>query len=580
MWERKHDILRVYCLSKGLYGYSIMGFSSTKNITNAYFLRSHVQNYVLINKEFSGNLSAPLVNLNNSEKFVFKLVDFNTHPVPLADKLLWSTVEFNITLFQKHFKIHDKIWVYLGMKENFLPTESLEDDMKNLRLSEALIMNMNFNTSKFSKYLIFIASLNLWYFNTQVDSIVSAYFGSWIPTILILCLLFVLFVVLGQFQPLKSRGIIPFLAFFRFFFSSFFHYNHFGQIEHFEFTCYYNYFIFIPLTFSGFFLIALSMLRYVVIANLNNRKQQVSKTKKSQKNVFLIFLKYSIHPVVTFIIWILFIFIFICIDIGLVVGFKCETNLQGVTPPIAISLYVVIIGLCSTFFIFDILSNIKRIFSKWGICNLFWKYDAYYFRTEYYIFGLGVSAWTFIIITIIQLSVPNIPNLAGLIFGFILDFTVFFFQSGFPLLMTIINLIIRLFRKKKKGYLIETLLENLEFHEMFNEFAKSEWSTENLACYDDIIEFEKNVNSEKANEMMNLYFNGASSELEVNVPGTLLVGLKEKIQKGKLDENLFSEVKSVVVSNLLDTNSRFMWTWEYKQFMFKNEAFGANLDKK
>jgi len=392
--------------------------------------------------------------------------------------------------------------------------------------------------------------------------------------------LFVLFILLSQFQPLKSRGIIPFLAFFRFFFSSFFHFNHFGNLQNLELSCYFQYFIDIPLTFSGFFLIVLSLFRYVVITNLNMRKQKITKTKTNEKNVLLIVLKYSIHPIVTLIIWVLIVIVFLIIDTSLVFSLRCETDLEGVTPYIANPLYGIVIFLCSILFFIDILMNLRKIFSKCGICNLFIKYDAYYFRTELYIFGLGIAATGFILVTILEISIPNLPFVVALLFGWMLDLMVFFFQSGFVLLMTIINLFLKLFRKKTKGYLIEQLLTNEEFHDMFYEFTKSEWSTENLVCYDDIIDFEKNGNKEKAEMMMNLYFNGASSELEVNVPGTLLVSIKENLQKNEIDKKMFNEIKNVVVSNLLDTNSRFIWTWEYRQFKFRNEAFGENVELK
>jgi hypothetical protein len=164
--------------------------------------------------------------------------------------------------------------------------------------------------------------------------------------------------------------------------------------------------------------------------------------------------------------------------------------------------------------------------------------------------------------------------------GLILELTVFIFQSGFVLFMTILLFFIRCFRKKPKGYLIEKLLENSEFHDLFKEFAKSEWSTENLSCYDDLIDFEKSPSLEKLNPMIELYFNGASSELEVNIPGALIAALKEKMNRGEISSNMLEEIKNAVVGNLLDTQSRFIWTSGYKQFIFKNDAFGENLEKK
>jgi hypothetical protein len=421
--------------------------------------------------------------------------------------------------------------------------------------------------------------MNLWFLNGQFYDILLGYLPSLIVLKVFHLGIFILFIAFSQQQPLKSRGLIPFLAYLRFFISSFFAFIHFGKIEYYELGCYFSYFIEIPLTFASFFLFPLTLLRYIIIANLNWRKQNISKSKKTNPNAFLILLKYSIHPIVTLAIWFFLILIFLSIDLGLVFGLRCETNLQNSTQYISIGFYVIIIGACAILFIIDIVSNLKRIFSKCGICKLFWKYDAYYFRSELYIFGLGVSATLYVAVTMFQTIYLDQPYLLILLAGFFLDSSVFFFQSGFVLLMTILQFFIRCFRKKPKGFLIEKLLENSEFHDLFKEFAKSEWSTENLSCYDDLIEFEKSPSIEKLNPMMELYFNGAISELEVNVQGALLVAVKEKINRGEITNNMFEEIKSVVVSNLLDTQSRFIWTSDYKQFIFRNDAFGENLEK-
>ena len=147
MWNKNGELLKIYCLSKGLYGFSFTGFSSNENFTSGYFLRSNVENYVLQNREFTGDLYSDLIPSDNKQNFVNKLIDFNSHPVPLGDRYLWSVVEFNITLLQNHFKITDKLWVYLAANDYLLPSNTLAEDMKNLKFTEALKMEMNFNKS-------------------------------------------------------------------------------------------------------------------------------------------------------------------------------------------------------------------------------------------------------------------------------------------------------------------------------------------------------------------------------------------------------------------------------------------------
>jgi hypothetical protein len=425
--------------------------------------------------------------------------------------------------------------------------------------------------------------MNISYLFSLFYDIFSAYLPSLIILNIIHLIIFVLLIIFSQKQPLKSRGLIPFLAFLRYFISSFFTFVQYGKIEYYELGCYFKNLIEVPLTYASFCFIPLTLLRYIIIANLNGRKQNISKTKKSKNNLFLVILKYSLHPIVTLIIYFLLIFNFLSVNIGLVFGLRCDTDLESVPRYLNIVFYTLMIISCAILFFIDIVSNVKKIFSKCGICNLFWKYDAYYFRSEMYIVGLGITASMYVIVTFLDFLYSNQPYVLVLSTGFLLNFFVFFFQSGFVLLVTVVNFFMSIFRrrsKKRLGYLIEKLLENSEFHDLFEEYSKSEWSPENLCCYDDIIEFEKNPSIEKLNPMIDLYFNGASSELEVNVPGELISVLKEKINKGKISNSILVSIKSVVVRNLLDTYSRFIWTSSYKQFIFRNEAFGENIEKK
>jgi hypothetical protein len=149
MWQRNQDVLRIFGLSKALYGFTFIGFSSNSNITDAYYFKSHVKDYTLITQQFTGKTRFSNLTLHNtSENFVLKIIDWNSYPIPTSDRLLWNVYDFNVTNLQKHFNIEDRIWIYFGMKEYFLPSSALEEDMKQLSFSEEQILEIDFKKCK------------------------------------------------------------------------------------------------------------------------------------------------------------------------------------------------------------------------------------------------------------------------------------------------------------------------------------------------------------------------------------------------------------------------------------------------
>jgi hypothetical protein len=54
------------------------------------------------------------------------------------------------------------------------------------------------------------------------------------------------------------------------------------------------------------------------------------------------------------------------------------------------------------------------------------------------------------------------------------------------------------------------------------------------------------------------YFNGKASTMEVNVPRRPCVDLSERLKSGQIDAEMFRELESNVVINMMDTLSRFL----------------------
>jgi hypothetical protein len=97
--------------------------------------------------------------------------------------------------------------------------------------------------------------------------------------------------------------------------------------------------------------------------------------------------------------------------------------------------------------------------------------------------------------------------------------------------------------------------------EIFTNFAISEFSPENVYCYLDILEFSKLKEEKEKLELLESmkvnYFNGMSSEYEVNITGFALNDFKEKCEKHLWDE-IFTKITPIIRTNISDTYSSFL----------------------
>jgi hypothetical protein len=148
MWQRNNEILRIFGLSKAFYGFTFIGFSSNSNITDAYFFKSYVKDFTLVTQQFTGKTRfSNLTFHNTSDNFVLNILDWNSYPTPISDRALWNVYDFNVSNLQKRFNIDDRIWIYFGMKEYLLPSNSFDEDMNKLSFSEESILEIDFNSS-------------------------------------------------------------------------------------------------------------------------------------------------------------------------------------------------------------------------------------------------------------------------------------------------------------------------------------------------------------------------------------------------------------------------------------------------
>eukprot|EP01080_Neovahlkampfia_damariscottae_P004474 gene4474-7855_t len=158
-----------------------------------------------------------------------------------------------------------------------------------------------------------------------------------------------------------------------------------------------------------------------------------------------------------------------------------------------------------------------------------WHEDVFYFRIQYYVGTMLLdSSWTLLILLM------GIAESRNLVFSslYFLEFLLFFHQIGMILLITILEKFLNFFRKPTLNYsnTIQIMMDDPELYSIFYNFAKNEFSMENIEYYKDIQKYETFFNfqerKELANELLNLYFNGFESNLEVNIDGLSLKLMK------------------------------------------------------
>lgn len=167
----------------------------------------------------------------------------------------------------------------------------------------------------------------------------------------------------------------------------------------------------------------------------------------------------------------------------------------------------------------------------------------------------------------------TIDNLIEYIFITLTFFFLYIYLIGLPIFATFIKLIINVIGSKsniKTGGELGNLLSTKDGFELIYEACQMEYSLENLACWKDIEDYYKESSFENRKEkylrIYNLYLNGNYSEMELNVPSEILKQIKEKVENGLYDEDLFKDLKAQVYRSLSDTFIRLYSTEQYKSF--------------
>lgn len=265
----------------------------------------------------------------------------------------------------------------------------------------------------------------------------------------------------------------------------------------------------------------------MVIINLNVKKniyvsQKIIKegveVKLEKANLPFRILKYLSNPFLNLIIIFSYFLTYNLSQLIIVISLNFNCSLiEATVSYLYITLTVIIIISILIITIYDIFVNRRLIFSI-KCYELFLKKDPLYFRMELYFIGFFMII-CFLTIIIFDRVFP-FNRIYYMLTQLLLLFLLFFYQTLFILLITIFQTIRSyIYGSNLKTDEIVELLNDEIGHQIFLSFTQSEFSTENISCYDDIQLFNKETTQAKRKEISNLiystYLNGLNSKLEV-----------------------------------------------------------------
>jgi hypothetical protein len=399
------------------------------------------------------------------------------------------------------------------------------------------------------------------------------------PSIFAFALLFYIFVfillmVFSRKQPLASRGITPYLTNLINLISLITGVRNWVDTETRSKTgCLINGILTNPLSLSLVFASVLIYSRYIVMRIINNRKSVVVETRKTQaggKSLMMKFYEFSqrwyVQSVIMF-----FLFVFISLTF-VVIQRSRQTDFRECTTDKYVFITIGTIGFLCLVALFPI-----TVYLSWDdVKSKNWRAifftDPLNYKFEVYILYTSV----YIYVLVCQVSISRGLDRGEWWKPFVWSFQfhgLWIAQTGFPLFMTIITWISHC-KKKVETAQMGIVLEDEKGLELFYEFARREFSVENVSCFVDIRQFEQEPDDEKAREMAEkiriLYLSGNDSELEINCAPAPREIVAKLLQDGSCDRGMFEMVKFVLIDNLGDTFSRLAYTREFA--LYKQEA--------
>jgi hypothetical protein len=453
------------------------------------------------------------------------------------------------------------------------------------------------------------------------SSLSDKYMEVWFTELSLNLFLFIVVVLCRDLQPLKSRGLVPYLAILAQYGSVITSFQY--HLENLEFrskySCILTAYLYYNLLSVTFFLMPLNYLRYVLLVNINQNKEYLSSNSKGIFFKMIGVLTKITTPGFTLLIIISFLIGIGIVDLMIIginnVSFVCREYISNTLPIFHFSINIIFIILLFGIGVLDIVLTIVSFFRKIiknrnkscsfikilgrSIYDFYFYSDPFFFRLEQLFSG-------FIFVIYITTEILSLDRIYSngrdseyvyyvkevvAITRTLVRYMFITYQVLIPLFLSIFNFTIYLIKNlSRKGEVtlneLQIVLFNETLYGMFFEFSKKEWSQENLLCYRDILEYCKTSKLEKRKEMafdiFQKYLNGTDSPLEINIDQRQCNALLKEMQSSDeaFTEDLFAKVEQSVKVNLSDTLSRFIISKEYLNYEKNSEFVEKELHQK
>lgn len=490
-------------------------------------------------------------------------------------KITWDESTFPIIDNQIHFTIQVPYTLisssrYIGFARNYYDTPTIG---KNITIHDQFGLKLNPLVDTGDEFEI------LWCSETYLGlpgRIGAYHFGIYIPLMIFYLIIFILMVWFRDYEPLKSRGMSPYIALFCISIDltlEFINITGFTYEELYSFECFTTGYILYLLSILMCVIPIQYFLRYISLVNINIQKNEIIKGNSDEKLPFWVFiLKYMNHGAVTGVFYLTFIVFYYTIAIITFSSYnwKCGSGVSQTMRYIEYTLLIIVLITTLLSQIFDTIMNFKLlIYCKFR--KFFIDYDHYYYRLE------KMTVFFALIFGTLWVFAP-VPSLIKILFNELLFFVAIFLFCVFIVFTTIIKYIQEKCVKRDQDGFLERIWNDDEALALFQEYCQNEFSLENFYFKSQVNKY-KLLNTEEArkkmaNEMYAIFLTN-SSNFEINCRQENIKKIKEKMILEKFPENLFESIENEVNVNLNDTLFRFVNTNKFYSLKKKQSLLGV-----
>jgi hypothetical protein len=407
-----------------------------------------------------------------------------------------------------------------------------------------------------------------------------------------------LFYSIGGAQPLRSRGISPYFVLFFCFVQLIteirdYFYPPTSQAS----LCLFYAYLYYPALQTCYIVILFYYVRYFLIINLNEIKNSVKDTddsiKKSVTRIRLIKILLSKWVIIGYLA---FAYVLVNLLFTIVLAsnkYVCSFNVLLTLKILHCIELIVIYFMILSATIFDMGMNFAK-FKRGQVLNYIFTSDPFYFRVQIILFMFYLMYQFVIDIVVLVLTSTYIAAMTNYYLIAVLNTVSCLFlvviDVWFPLVLTMWHYffkfidvefhsplaqfpisIRRKYYEEESKNIIVTILSDEKGHDLFLNFSKTEFSVENIKCWDDIQKFKADPTMALAVEVQKTYLMGALSPMEINIATSQAKQVSNAIETNAIDSTLFAEIERVLMVNITDTYFRFQYTNRYKNYaLIKN----------